>query len=580
MAMDDSPVYEAKLKVVVVDRELEALPGGPKLRSLNKVRHFIEACAIQFTFELGDLLLNEATVQHVWGESHQPLLVFIEAPATPYDQVQEEDSVWKTLTVLTRVAAGSRFVRAFVISTRPEFHSQEAQKAWLDYSVVIGYSILGQEGPASSGSPTSHAAGGKSARGLQLEEIRSAIAEMVGTVEANAIRNQSELRSLGSRLRMPLGALKDRNEQTVRAAYQAHRFASFLTGGVGDSLQRLREARQAVEERAPRPTVVRGKLAFRIDDGEPLLHPFMDSDHQRQFEAVVRGLYGGKDTADDTRNPDVTTPAGVLPEAFADLRERFQAPQVPPHILLLGGTGTGKTLLASWLHEARFREVRTPAPAKLARSLFQDLNCGCMSANLIAAELFGARAGAYTDLDYDSPGKIFSACLGTLFLDEIGELPMDTQGVLLKYLDNFRYYPVAAHGDQLFIPTVVIAATNRPLEQLIAEGAFRRDLYERFRFRIRLPSLKERADYLLELVDFVLQNPDINPIQRIEGDGHVVYQVMDIHERALQRLRDYEWPGNFRELEQVLWRAVLMARGEGTTYLMPHHIVFSSGHGF
>jgi transcriptional regulator with PAS, ATPase and Fis domain len=249
---------------------------------------------------------------------------------------------------------------------------------------------------------------------------------------------------------------------------------------------------------------------------------------------------------------------------------RFKEDPIAPHLLLLGETGTGKSLLARWLHRMRFEKVRDKKEERV-QALFQDLNCGGLSPKLIDSELFGGVAGAWTSLTNNTPGKIFCACQGTLFLDEIGELPLSTQAVLLKFLDDGEYYPVGGHGEKLYIPTTVIAATNQPVEQLIAQGKFRRDLYERFRFRIRLPSLRERMDHFDHLVDFVLQNPSVNR----ETDGRRDVQAVSV--RALDRLRRHPWPGNFRELEQVLWRAVSHARQEEKKTILPHHIVFDPG---
>ena len=121
-----------------------------------------------------------------------------------------------------------------------------------------------------------------------------------------------------------------------------------------------------------------------------------------------------------------------------------------------------------------------------------------------------------------------------MFLDEIGEMPLNTQSVLLKFRDEGEHQPVGWHGASLCMPVTVIAATNQPVDRLVAEGRFRRDLYERFRFRIRMPSLREQIDDLDQSADYVLQNPQTN---RPGGsDGRTVNAISL---SALERLRSY-----------------------------------------
>ena len=249
-----------------------------------------------------------------------------------------------------------------------------------------------------------------------------------------------------------------------------------------------------------------------------------------------------------------------------------------PHLLILGDTGTGKTLLARWLHNHRFgwNENMKDKEKRIIDNSFQSINCGGIPESLMDSELFGGIKGAWTDLQRNVPGKIFSAFNGTLFLDEIGELSHKIQTTLLKFLDSSEYYPVGGHGETIYVPVTIIAATNQPVEKLVEEGKFRRDLYERFRFRIKLPNLRQRMDHFEHLVDFVLQNPQINGINS-EDKSKLSHSVIKrISKQAMKKLKNNGWEGNFRELEQVLWKAVLSAGNEGRDIIQHHHINFEN----
>ena len=337
--------------------------------------------------------------------------------------------------------------------------------------------------------------------------------------------------------------------------YAHHRFVGLFIVRMPEVMVNVRQVAEEMKYHNPPP----------VQDRR-LKHPFAARHVQQIFDDAVDAVCGtgGKRA--------LSGQTARLPEVLGNFKGNRIDGYIAPHLLLLGETGTGKTHLARWLHRLRFVGLaHSDEDWQLVDSIFQDLNCGGISPNLIDSELFGGVAGAWTDLSRNTPGKIFCACHGTLLLDEISEMPLHTQTVLLKFLDNQEYQPVGWHGEKLFIPVTIMAATNQPIEKLVTEGKLRRDLYERFRFRVRMPSLRERIDDLDQFVDFVLQNPQLN---RTVRKGRRTVNTISLH--TLERLRSYSWPGNFRELEQVLWKAVFRAAHEGRDVLLPHHIIFPS----
>lgn len=150
-------------------------------------------------------------------------------------------------------------------------------------------------------------------------------------------------------------------------------------------------------------------------------------------------------------------------------------------------------------------------------------------------------------------------------------MSMALQAKLLKFLDDSKVYPLGWVGNGIYVPlTSVIAATNKDLEKMKGEK-FREDLYYRFSHEIWIPSLKERKWDLEKIIDFVLQNPDVNPaIDKKEGKRHVNF----IHEEALNSLKNYEFKGNFRELESILMKAILKARLDWVDTILKEHISF------
>lgn len=211
-------------------------------------------------------------------------------------------------------------------------------------------------------------------------------------------------------------------------------------------------------------------------------------------------------------------------------------------VLITGENGTGKELVARWLHELSAR-IKEP---------FVEVNCAAIPSELIESELFGHEKGAFTSAIKQRKGKFEQAHGGTLFLDEIGDMPAAAQAKVLRALQENTIQRVG--GDKnIKVNTRVIAATNKDLKKEIEEGNFREDLYHRISvIRIHVPPLRERKDDIPLLVDKFLK--DIG-----EEYGS---KPKSMKKEALQALKDFEWSGNIRELRNVVERLVILGGQE------------------
>lgn len=214
----------------------------------------------------------------------------------------------------------------------------------------------------------------------------------------------------------------------------------------------------------------------------------------------------------------------------------------PSTVLLLGETGTGKELVARTIHAL---SPRRSGP-------FVAVNCGALPDTLLESELFGYKAGAFTGAGRDKPGRFALAKGGTLFLDEIGEISQAMQVRLLRVLQERKYEPLGATKSE-DADVRIIAATNRDLPRQVREGAFREDLYYRINVvRVELPPLRSRKEDIGLLSDQFIYH--FNKLQHKSIKG--------VDEEALFLLMAYDWPGNIRELENVIERAFVLC-GEG-----------------
>jgi len=232
-----------------------------------------------------------------------------------------------------------------------------------------------------------------------------------------------------------------------------------------------------------------------------------------------------------------------------DLMERVK--DTPVTVLITGESGTGKELVARAIH---FEGERKAKP-------FRSINCGAIPENLIEAELFGYKKGAFTGALRNHDGLFASAEGGSLFLDEVGEMPSATQVKLLRVLQERKVKPIGG-VEEREVDVRIIAATNRDLAEEVRKGQFREDLYYRLNvISIELPPLRDRLSDLPLLIQHFL-NQYTEQFSR---------DPMGVSEEAARMLASYQWPGNVRELENVIQRCVALSRSDdvGTDTLPP-----------
>ena len=210
------------------------------------------------------------------------------------------------------------------------------------------------------------------------------------------------------------------------------------------------------------------------------------------------------------------------------------------NILIQGETGTGKELFARAAHRASSRRGRA----------FIPVNCAAIPETLLETELFGHVKGAFTGANSARPGRFMSANEGTIFLDEIGDLPLSAQAKLLRVLEERTVCPVGS-DTEVPVDVRIIAATHRNLEQMVADGTFRADLYFRLAVvPVALPALRERAEDIIQIAELCVARVAQRIGRNVEG----------LDESAKAALTAYAWPGNVRELSHLIERAVLLAR--------------------
>src|SRR5712692_5640810 len=324
-----------------------------------------------------------------------------------------------------------------------------------------------------------------------------------------------------------------------------------------EDLERLRDERRAA--------LARG-LPFEIEqralrkDGQYRwflirYNPFRDEQGRLvRWYATGTDIDDRKRTEDRTRNENVALREEIVRSSMFEeivgsskkLRQVLtQVSKVAPldsTVLILGETGTGKELIARAIHNRSKRSTRA----------FIRMNCAAIPPSLIASELFGHEKGSFTGAAQRRLGRFESADGGTIFLDEVGELPLEAQVALLRVLQEREFERVGG-SQTVSVDVRVLAATNRDLSAAVADGTFRQDLFYRLNvFPIEVPPLRERKEDLLMLVKYLVQR----------YANRAGKNIQSIDKKTLDLLQAYDWPGNIRELQNVIERSVILSSGE------------------
>jgi DNA-binding NtrC family response regulator len=262
-------------------------------------------------------------------------------------------------------------------------------------------------------------------------------------------------------------------------------------------------------------------------------------------KAAVKQLGGDPNLQDDDTRARATSIIGGSPEIEEIIKEIEEFAPTDLPILVLGQSGTGKELVARRAHELSRR----------ATGPFVAVNCATLPSGLIDVELFGGKKGAYTGLPSDRKGLVMEANRGTLFLDEIGDFPIDLQPKLLRFLQEGEVRPLGSDKTDA-VDVRIITATNKDLERAVKNGTFREDLYYRLNVvSLELPPLSERGRDILAIAQFFIEQSTLAARKGITG----------ISRAAASLLLSHPWPGNIRELQNVVQVALVRCRATKIT---------------
>jgi PAS domain S-box-containing protein len=324
-----------------------------------------------------------------------------------------------------------------------------------------------------------------------------------------------------------------------------------------DDVQRLREERHrglsgtAPFENEQRALGKDGKYRWFLIRYNPLLD---ESGKVMRWYATATDIDDRKRNEERTRNENVALREEIEHSSMFEeivgssealrrvLRQVSKVAPTSSTVLISGETGTGKELIARAIHSRSTRSTRA----------FIRVNCAAISPSLIASELFGHERGSFTGAHQRRLGRFESADGGTIFLDEVGEIPPETQVALLRVLQEHEFERVG--GNQTVrVDVRVLAATNKDLRRAVADGTFRQDLFYRLNvFPIQVPALRDRVDDIPLLVEYLVDRYAKKAGKRIRS---VSKNTLDLFQR-------YDWPGNIRELQNVIERAVVLCEGE------------------
>jgi formate hydrogenlyase transcriptional activator len=324
-----------------------------------------------------------------------------------------------------------------------------------------------------------------------------------------------------------------------------------------DDVQRVREDRnKALSGTAPFENEQRalgkdGKYRWFLIRYNPLLD---ESGKVIRWYATATDIDDRKRSEERTRNENVALREEIEHSSMFEeivgssealrrvLRQVSKVAPTGSTVLISGETGTGKELIARAIHSRSNRSTRA----------FIRVNCAAISPSLIASELFGHERGSFTGAHQRRLGRFESADAGTIFLDEVGEIPPETQVALLRVLQEHEFERVG--GNQtISIDVRVLAATNKDLRAAVADGTFRQDLFYRLNvFPIQVPALRDRVEDIPLLVEYLVDRYAKKAGKRIRS----------VSKNTLDLFQGYHWPGNIRELQNVVERAVVLCEGE------------------
>lgn len=286
--------------------------------------------------------------------------------------------------------------------------------------------------------------------------------------------------------------------------------------------------------------------AIKLGAFEYIPKPIDVEELDRAIDKAIKSLNSGRIAEDVSIGPSSTYEDGKIIGKARGMKEIFKAIGVLSEnrvtVLIEGETGTGKELIARAIHcNSPYREQP-----------FQAIDCSTIVETLLESELFGHEKGAFTGASSSKKGKFELAGEGTIFLDEIAEIPFELQSKLLRFLQEKEFERLGGEK-KIKSNARIITATNKDLRKLVEAGSFREDLYYRLNVAtIKVPPLRERKSDIPLLVEHILRK--IN--------GELGKGIKKVEEEALNRIMDYDWPGNVREMENVLTHVAINTQGE------------------
>ncbi|MEJ5307127.1 MAG: sigma-54 dependent transcriptional regulator [candidate division WOR-3 bacterium] len=278
---------------------------------------------------------------------------------------------------------------------------------------------------------------------------------------------------------------------------------------------------------------------FKIEDIKTILSKINKNIEQSDYEKIK----------EEEEQIEIKTNSKKMKEILRKA-EKYAKSDLP--VLLLGSTGTGKDTMAKYIHQKSDRK----------NEIFIMQNCASLPETLIESELFGYEKGAFTGAYTRKYGLFEIANRGTIFLNEIGELPLSSQAKILHIIENKSFRRIGGVND-IFVDTRIIAATNKKIEDLLKSGKIREDLFFRLEtLHIELPDLKDRLEDIPLIIESLLKKRKIDP------------KEFQIDEEIYTLFQNYSWPGNIRELENVIDRSIILTEGKGIfTDTLPYSIL-------